>query len=52
MPLHLQEAFRYLGHKKGDFPMAERISNEIISLPMNPHLTNDELTYISDALHV
>ena len=46
IPLHLQEAFRYLGYKKGDFPVAEMISNEIMSLPMNPYLSNDEIGFI------
>jgi len=46
MPLHLQEAFAYLGYKKGDFPIAEKISHEILSLPMNPYLTEDEIEYI------
>lgn len=33
MPLHLQPAFRYLGHKEGDFPEAEQASREVVSLP-------------------
>lgn len=47
IPLHLQECFQYLGYKKGDFPVSEFISNEIVSLPMNPYLTDDEIGYIS-----
>lgn len=46
MPLHLQECFEYLGYSKGDFPIAEQVSNEIMSLPMNPYLRKDEITYI------
>lgn len=46
MPLHLQECFEYLGYKKGDFPIAELVSGEIMSLPMNPYLTNQEIQYI------
>ena len=48
MPLHLQECFKYLGYKSGDFPVAEMISNEIMSLPMNPYLTKNEINYISE----
>lgn len=48
MPLHLQECFKYLGYKSGDFPIAEMISNEIMSLPMNPYLTKNEINYISE----
>lgn len=46
-PLHLQECFEYLGYKKGDFPISEIVSNEIMSLPMNPYLKDDEIEYIS-----
>ena len=46
MPLHLQEAFNYLGYQKGDFPIAEQVSSEIMSLPMNPYLSDDEIEYI------
>lgn len=48
MPLHLQECFNYLGYKKGDFPICENISNEIMSLPMNPYLSDEEIKYISE----
>lgn len=50
MPLHLQECFVYLNYKMGDFPIAERVSSEIMSLPMNPYLTVNEVTYISEHL--
>jgi len=50
MPLHLQEAFAYLGYKKGDFPVSEIVSNEIMSLPMNPYLGDDEIAYISSGI--
>lgn len=45
-PLHIQECFEYLGYKKGDFPISEIVSEEIMSLPMNPYLTNVEIEYI------
>jgi UDP-2-acetamido-2-deoxy-ribo-hexuluronate aminotransferase len=37
-PLHIQEAFSYLGYKKGDFPICEDIARRIFSLPMHPYL--------------
>ena len=46
MPLHLQECFEYLGYKKGDFFIAEQISTEIMSLPMNPYLNDNEIEYV------
>ncbi len=42
IPLHLQNAYRYLGYKEGDFPVTERLAKEIVSLPMFPNLTPDQ----------
>lgn len=50
MPLHLQECFSYLGYKQGDFPISEIVAQEIMSLPMNPYLTDEEIKYISNKL--
>jgi len=50
MPLHIQEAFKYLGYTKGDFPISEVVSNEIMSLPMNPYLTDKEIEYIASKI--
>ena len=46
MPLHLQECFQYLNYKQGDFPISEKVSNEVVSLPMNSFLTNDQVDYV------
>ena len=46
MPLHLQECFQYLNYERGDFPISEKASNEVMSLPMNAFLTNDQVDYI------
>jgi len=48
MSLHMQECFKYLNYKKGDFPVAEMVSEEIMSLPMNPYLSDTEIEYITD----
>jgi len=50
MPLHLQECFEYLRYEQGDFLIAEQISNEIMSLPMNPYMTDEEIVYIGESL--
>ena len=46
VPLHLQECFQYLNNQQGDFPTSEKASNEVISIPMNPFLTNQQIDYI------
>ena len=42
IPLHLQNAYKDLGYKKGDFPVTEKVSSEIVSLPMFPGLDADQ----------
>ncbi len=46
--LHLQPAFREYGFKAGMFPVAEKIVEEIVSLPMYPHLTRQEVEYVCE----
>ena len=46
IPLHLQKVFQYLGHREGDFPITEKISLDIMALPMSAFLTNEEQEYI------
>ena len=50
VPLHLQEAYSYLGHKKGDFPVSEKLSEQVLSLPMHTELTVEQLDYITSAI--
>jgi dTDP-4-amino-4,6-dideoxygalactose transaminase len=42
VPVHLQNAYAYLGYKKGDLPVTEMLATEILSLPMFPHLTAED----------
>lgn len=42
LPLHLQPAFEYLGYKKGDFPAAEKATEDVLSLPIYPELKRSE----------
>ena len=50
IPLHLQEAYADLGHKKGDFPVSEKIAKEVLSLPMFPHMNKDQVEYVCATL--
>lgn len=47
LPPHLQSAYKELGFKKGDFPVAERIAETCLSLPMGPHLSMDDIEMIA-----
>ena len=49
-PLPLLKAYDYLGHKPGDFPVAERLANEILSLPMYPELTEEQIQLVVHAI--
>lgn len=49
-PLHLHPHFLKMGFKEGDFPVAERLSTEVLSLPVHPSLTEDELNLIINSI--
>ena len=51
IPLHLQEVFKYLGYKKGDFPIAEKVSKEIMALPMSAFLSDEEQDCIIEVIN-
>jgi dTDP-4-amino-4,6-dideoxygalactose transaminase len=46
IPLHLQPAFRALGYKKGDFPIAEKIADEVLSLPIFPEMSEQQFEHV------
>ena len=48
LPIHLQEAYQHLGYKNGDFPIAEKIANEVLSLPMYPYLSENNIKIITN----
>ena len=50
VPLHLQEAYKSLGYKKGDFPVAEKAAQRILSLPMYPELTETDIAYVCEKI--
>lgn len=50
LPVHLQDAYASLGLKKGSFPVAEKSAGELLSLPMYPELTREQIVYVAHAL--
>ena len=50
IPPHLSEAYAYLGHKKGDFPITESYSDTVLSIPMYTGMTRQEQDYVVEAL--
>src|SRR3989344_4519819 len=50
IPVHLQEAYSNLCYKKGSFPIAEEYADEILSLPMFPELTEEQISYVSKSI--
>lgn len=51
IPMHLQECYKDLGFKKGDFPIAEEISETELSIPMYYGMTDEEVQYVIDAIN-
>ncbi len=50
IPLHLQEAYSDLGYKKGVLPVAEKVANNILSLPMFPHISQEQIEVVIKVL--
>ena len=48
--LHLQDCFSYLGYHEGDFPVAERLCSEVLSLPVYPELTEEQIETIASTV--
>ncbi len=51
IPPHLQKCYEYLGHKKGDFPIAEKFANEVLSLPFYNGMTDEEINFVIEAVN-
>ncbi len=51
IPMHLQEAYKELGLKQGDLPIAEEISNTVLSIPMYYGMTDEEVEFVIDVIN-
>jgi dTDP-4-amino-4,6-dideoxygalactose transaminase len=49
-PLHLQPVFEYLGHRKGEFPVAERLCRECVALPLRPDMSRADIDRVAEAV--
>ncbi|MBW1795540.1 MAG: DegT/DnrJ/EryC1/StrS family aminotransferase [Deltaproteobacteria bacterium] len=50
IPLHLQEAYEHLGISKGSFPVTESCAEKLLSLPMFPELTEEQISYVCESI--
>jgi dTDP-4-amino-4,6-dideoxygalactose transaminase len=50
IPVHLQPAYRHLDHRVGDFPVSERLSREVLSLPIHPFLEQADVEYVASSV--
>ena len=50
LSLHLQEVYKPLGFKAGDFPAAEEAQEEVLSLPMYPELTPEQMNFVAESV--
>ena len=51
VPMHLQGAYKSLGYKEGDLPIAEKISQTVLSLPLYHGMTDEDIQYVIDAIN-
>ena len=52
LPLHLQKAYAHLGHKPGDFPVAEKAAQQCLSLPIYPELTDAQIQRVAEEIKI
>ena len=51
VPLHLQEVFKGLGYKLGDFAVSEAVAQDIMALPMSAFVTKEEQDYVIEVIN-
>jgi dTDP-4-amino-4,6-dideoxygalactose transaminase len=50
MPIHLTKAYRDLGHMEGECPVAERLFDQYVSIPIHPRMTDESIRYVVDSI--
>lgn len=51
VPIHLQKVYEFLGHKKGDFPIAEQLANRVLSIPIYSEMTQEQIESVVSSLN-
>ncbi|MET3697022.1 dTDP-4-amino-4,6-dideoxygalactose transaminase [Bacillus oleivorans] len=51
IPIHLQEAYKDLGNKKGDYPIAEMLADEVLSIPLFYGMTDEQISYVVETIN-
>jgi len=49
-PMHMQECFKHLGYKEGDFPKSEKAAKEVLAIPVYPELTDEMKDYVAETI--
>jgi len=52
IPLHFQEAYRYLGYKAGDFPACEQASKQCLAMPMFAEMSDEQVSFVSESVRM
>ncbi|MFQ5498167.1 MAG: DegT/DnrJ/EryC1/StrS family aminotransferase [Candidatus Zixiibacteriota bacterium] len=52
IPVHKQKATTFLGYKDGDFPVTERLADQILSLPIHPYLSSEQVSYVAQQIRL
>jgi dTDP-4-amino-4,6-dideoxygalactose transaminase len=50
VPIHLQQSAEFLGYRQGDLPVTERLASEVLSIPMYPELTDDQVDRVTTSI--
>ena len=50
IPIYRQEGLRHIGHKRGDFPVSDRQADEVLSFPVDQHLSREEQDFVIETV--
>ncbi|MCD6216249.1 DegT/DnrJ/EryC1/StrS family aminotransferase, partial [bacterium] len=50
VPMHLQPVFKHLNYKKGDYPKAEKVCDEVLSIPIHQYLSDEQVEFVIETI--